>query len=114
MTKRLGIVCLCVLLLAPSQMAWGVFGVADMTIVSDPSGLIQQTASALRQWVSNAHEVIMMENQTKGLINDATNLVKLPMDIIQDVQTSVGAYQQILAQAKGAYNSVTGTIDQFE
>ena len=114
MHKRLLAVSFCLALLLPARLAFGVFGVGDVAIVSDPAGLIQQTATALRTWISNANEVLSLDNQTKQLYNDALNLAKLPMDVIAEVQSTVGTYNQILAQAQGAYRSVTGTIDQFE
>ena len=112
--KRFLALSLCLALLLPARLAFGILGVGDVAIVSDPAGLIQQTATALRTWMSNANEVIMMDNQVKQLYNDALNLAKLPMDVIAEVQNTVGTYQQILAQAQGAYRSVTGTMDQFE
>jgi len=84
------------------------------SIVHDPIQTVQATATALRSYVSNQNEVIQIANEMKSLANDATNLLKLPMDIIQEVTDSVSQYNQLLAQAKGAVFSVQSSIDQFE
>ena len=112
--KRLLALSLCLALLLPARLAFGVFGVADVTIVSDPAGIIQQTATAARAWLSNANEALGLENQVKQLANDAQNLLKLPLDLVNEVNATMAAYQSMLAAGKGIVFSVEQSMADFD
>jgi type IV secretion system protein TrbJ len=76
--------------------------------------LVQETATALRSWVSNTNEVLQIDNQIKSLANEATNLAKLPLDLVQEVQGSLSEYNQLLQQGRGIVFSVKSSMEQFE
>src|SRR5262245_34307889 len=109
--QRWIILSLCLSLALPVP-SFAIFGVGD--IVSDPLNLVQNTATALRSWISNANEILQIDNQIQSLAHEVQELARLPLSMVQEIEDSMATYNNLLGMAKGIGYSVQSSMAQFE
>jgi len=96
------------------RVTHAILGVGDVAIVSDPMGLIQQTASALRAFISNANEVTTINNQMQQLANEAKQLASLPLSLVNEIDGAIRSYTDLLNTGRGMVFQVQSSVQQFE
>lgn len=69
-------------------------------IVYDPSNYAQNVLTAARTLEQINNQIRMLQNQATSLINEAKNLQRLPLTVLQPLQDQIRQTQQLLQQAQ--------------
>lgn len=69
--------------------------------VLDAAALAKHVLTALQTAKSNINEAMMLKNQVDAYVQQARNLTKLPMSLINDIQSAMRDYRNILARCEG-------------
>lgn len=81
------------LLSAPSHAQFG-------GIVYDPTNYAQNVLTAARTLEQINNQIRMLQNQANSLVNEARNLQRLPLTVLQPLQDQIRQTQQLLQQAQ--------------
>ncbi len=80
-------------------------------VVYDPSNYAQNVLTAARTLEQINNQIRMLQNQADSLVNEARNLQRLPLTIVQPLQDQIRETQQLLKQAQRIAYDVR-TIEQ--
>ena len=75
---------------------------------------VQSTLTAVRAQISNVNEVSSLNNQLQSLANEARQLASLPMNLVNEISTTIGEYTSVLNQGRGIAYQVQSSVAQFE
>jgi P-type conjugative transfer protein TrbJ len=100
------------ILLLTYNWSWAILGVAD--IVHDPINLVQNAATAVRSFISNANEVTQINNQIQSLANDLKQLTSLPLSLVSQIDAAIQSYTSILNEGRGMVYQIQASVQQFE
>ena len=81
------------------HVSHAILGIGD--VVFDPTNYAKNLMTVLQTAKSNANELIQIENQVKQLANQALNLHKIPMSLLNELQGAIRDYNSILQRAEG-------------
>jgi type IV secretion system protein TrbJ len=87
---------------------------ATGSIVHDPINTAQNALTAIRTLASNTHEVTMINQQVRQLANDAQNLAKLPLSVVQEIQQTMSTYQGLLNKGQAMVYNAKASMATFE
>src|SRR5215831_14832888 len=111
---RRGLVSLLALVLLLPVRAFAVLGIGDVTIVTDPQGLLQQVAQVGQQVQANAQLVQQYQQQLLGYAQDAKAFVALPESTIRQVQSTIQDYYNLLQQGQSLSFTLTNAVKQYD
>lgn len=100
------------IIVLPASGAWGIFGIGD--IVNDPLNLVQTTWTAARTLQSNVNEVVQINNQVQSLLNEAKQLVALPMSYVEQIEAEIQKYYDLMNEGQAMAYRVQGMAQQFQ
>jgi P-type conjugative transfer protein TrbJ len=99
------------LLLAVMALAFAAGPAAGQLVVYDPSNFAQNVLQAARALQQINNQVVILQNQTQMLLNQARHLTSLPYSAAQPIDQSIAQTEQLLGQAQRiAYDA--NQIDQ--
>ena len=99
------------LLLWP-KVTLAILGLGD--IVHDPINTAENALTAIRTQASNAHEVVMINQQVRQLANDARNLAQLPLSVVRDIQQTMSTYTGLLNQGRAIVYNAQASLAAFD
>jgi P-type conjugative transfer protein TrbJ len=93
-------------------MGYSILGIGD--VVVDPLNLAQNTLTAARSFLSNTHEVVVINQQLRQLANDARNLASLPLSLVTEIQQTMTTYTSLLNQGRALAYQVQSSLAAFD
>ena len=70
-------------------------------IVLDPTNLVQNTLTAIRELEQIHNQIKQLQNEAKMLENQARNLASLPFNVVSRLRANLALTQRLIDQAKG-------------
>ncbi len=70
-------------------------------IVLDPTNLVQNTLTAIRELEQIYNQIKQLQNEAKMLENQARNLASLPFSVVSRLRANLALTQRLIDQAKG-------------
>jgi type IV secretion system protein TrbJ len=112
--RCVGVLLLSVALTHPSLGTAQVLGTGVMPVTEVGPNLVQNTLQAVRSLISNANEVMAIQNQITSLANEARQLASLPLTVVNEIDQAISGYTQLLNAGQGIAYQVKASVDQFE
>jgi P-type conjugative transfer protein TrbJ len=82
-------------------------------VVVDPTNLVQNTLTAVRTLEQINNQIQQLQKEEQMLINQGSNLARLPFNVVNRLRSTLATTQQLIAQAQGLAFQVQSMDQQF-